>query len=155
MFLTLCRHYTSWFNTKLIKVIVEAKLGCDDDQQKLTEYEEKVLFPYLERSIFEIPLKSFAPEQKNSCVKYLYVHLPDGYIPTGQEVYYLQCNISKYLGISEEILQFIGFENSSIILIFQLPEALLELQTSIKTHITFDSVKNVYNFNDDELNQIL
>ena len=60
VFLTLCPHYTSWFNTKLIKVIVEGELGCEDDQQMLAEYEEKVLFPYLQRSIFEIPSKSFA-----------------------------------------------------------------------------------------------
>ena len=148
-------HHTSWFNTKLIKVIVQGKLGCEDDQQMLAEYEEKTLLPYLQRSIFEIPSKSFAHGQENSGVKYLYVRLRDHDIPTGQEVYYLQRNISKYLGISEEILQFIGFEDGSIILIFQLPEALLERQTSMKSHITFDSVKNVYNFNDDELNQIL
>ena len=55
VFVTLCLDYKSWFNTNRIKVIVEGKLGCEDDRQMLAEYEEKTLLPYLQRSIFEIP----------------------------------------------------------------------------------------------------
>ena len=154
VFLTMCRH-SSWFNIQLLKVIVDGELGCEDVERMLAEYEEKDLLPYLQRSIFEIPSKSFAQGQEDDSVRQLYVRLPDGHIPTGHDVYHLRSTISKYLGISEGILQFIGFEDGSIKLIFRIPEALLELQTSIKSHITFDSVNNVYNFNDDELNKIL
>ena len=153
MFLTLSRYYSSWFNIQLLKAIVNGELGCVDDQREVTKYEQELL-SYLQRSIFEIPSKSFAQGQEDDSARHLYVRLPDGN-PTGHDVYHLQSTISKHLGISEGILQFIGFEEGSIMLIFRIPEALLELQTSVKRHITFDPVKNVYNFNNDDLKQIL
>ena len=155
VFLTMCGRYSSWFNIQLLKVIVEGELGCEDDKRMLAEYEKNELLPYLQRSIFEIPSKSFAEGQEDDSARHLYVCLPGGHILTGHDVCHLRSTISRYLEISEGILQFIGFEDGSIMLIFRIPEALLELQDSIKRHVTFDSVKQVYIFNDNDLKEML
>ena len=154
VFLTLCTRYSSWFNIQLLKVIVDGELGCEDDRQMLAEY-EKELYPYLERSIFEIPSKSFATQHESAGLVYLYFGLPEDHIPTGEDVFLFQCTISLYLEITEGLLQFIGFKDGNNVLIFGIPEAILQIQNSIEKHITFDPVMKAYKFNDDDLERIV
>ena len=152
LFLILLNHYLSWFNTELLKAIVE-EFGCDNDKTLLTAYEQNELIPYLQRSIFQIP-ESFTTQHETASMVHLHFYLPHDQIPTGQDVYYFQRNVSRYFGISRGIIQFVGFKHGSIILIFQLPETLLEQNHSIKNHFTYDPVKKTYNYNED-LDQIL
>ena len=154
VFLTLCTRYSSWFNIQLLKVIVGGELGCEEDQQMLAEY-EKDLYPYLERSIFEIPSKSFATQHESAGLVYLYFGLSEDHIPTGEDVFLFQCTISLYLEITEGLLQFIGFKDGNNVLIFGIPEAILQIQNSIEKHITFDPVMKAYKFNDDDLERIV
>ena len=146
VFLTLCRYYSSWFNIQLLKVIVEGDFGCPDDRRMVIKYEEKVLLRYLDRSIFEIPSKSFAPEQKRGGVEYLCVRLPDDTILKGHDVYCFQHTISNHLGISGGIIQLCDVSNMT--LTYKMPQELLVLETSIMEHVTHDPVNRIYNFND-------
>ena len=144
-------YYSSWFNIQLFKDVV-GNFGNDDDQRKFKVYEECELVPYLHRSIFEIPSKSFDPSDITSGLISLHLYLPDDVIPTGQDVAVIKHNLCQLLDIADGILQFIGYEEGSTILIFGVPEALLciaEFETSIEKHFTHGVTKKVYTFNGD------
>ena len=150
VFLTLCPHYSSWFNIRIFRVIVN-KFGSEDEQILVTEYEEE-LVPFLQHSIFEIPPKSYAPGHERASLVYLYLFLPDGDVPTGQDVADIQHNVSKLLGIPDGILQFISYKDGSVILIFAVPEVLLCMdipQCCLKKHIIPRSSKHTYMLNVD------
>ena len=141
-------YYSSWFNIQLFKDIVE-RFGGNDDQRKMEAYEENYLIPYLQRSIFEIPSNSFSSCDEAGDVIRLGLHLPDDDIPTGQHVAVIRHNLSRLLGIEEGILQFIGYETGSTILIFGIPESLLHkvvVQNIIEKYFTLDTMKNIYDF---------
>ena len=127
-------YYSSWFNIQLFKDVV-GNFGNDDDQRKFKVYEECELVPYLHRSIFEIPSKSFDPSDITSGLISLHLYLPDDVIPTGQDVAVIKHNLCQLLDIADGILQFIGYEEGSTILIFGVPEAFLliaEFEKSIR-----------------------
>lgn len=73
--------------------------------------------------------------------------LPDGDVPTGQDVADIQHNLSKQLGIPDGILQFIGYKEGSVILIFAVPEVLVRIdipKCCLKKHIIPRSSKHTY-----------
>ena len=138
-------YYSSWFNIQLFKDIVE-RFGGNDDQRKMEAYEENDL---LQRSIYEIPSNSFSSCDGVGNVIRLGLHLPDNDIPTGQYVAVIRHNLAHLLGIEEGILQFIGYDTGSTILIFGIPESLLHkavVQTIIKKYFILNTIKNIYNF---------
>ena len=141
-------YYSSWFNIQLFKDVVE-KFGSDDDQRKFKVYEECELVPYLYRSIFEIPSKSFGPDDITTGLVSLHLFLPDDVIPIGQGVKIIRRHLCKLLGIVDGILQFIGHEEGSTILIFGVPEALLhnaKFEISVEKHFAHDITKKIYTF---------
>ena len=117
---------SSWFNIRVFKDIVE-QFGSDDDKKKMRAYQENELAPYLQRSIFEMPSKSFGSYDATTGLLSLGLLLPDAVIPTGQDVVVIRHNLSQLLGITNGTLQFIGYENGSTILIFGIPEAVLHI----------------------------
>ena len=141
-------YYSSWFNIHLFKHIVE-KLGSDDDKSQIKSYEEDHLVPYLQRSIFEIPSNSFGPSNGTLDIISLGLHLPGEVIPTGNDVAVIKHNLSKLLGITDENLVFIRYDEGSTILIFGLPETLFHtvvLQNIIEHYFTPDISKGIYSF---------
>ena len=145
--------YSSWFNIELFDRIVE-QFGSDGDKRKMRVYEESDLVPYLERSIFEMPSKSFgAGNETADCIP-LGLRLPDEVIPTGKDVAIIKHNLSQLLGITSEILQFIRYDEGSTILIFGAPESLLHtavFQRIIEKYFTPDITKRMYTFSGDLL----
>ena len=142
---------SSWFNIQVLKDIVE-QFGSDDDKKKMKAYEENELAPYLQRSIFEMPSKSFGSYDATTGLLSLVLLLPDAVIPTGQDVVAIRHNLSQLLGITNGTLLFIGYENGSTILIFGIPEAVLhipQVQSIIEKCFTLNNVKNIFNFNGD------
>ena len=142
-------YYSSWFNIQLFKDVVE-RFGNNNDQRKFKVYEECELVPYLHRSIFEIPSKSFGPGNMTTGLISLHLYLPDDAIPTGQDVAVIRHNLCQLLDIADGILQFIGYDEGSTILIFGVPEALLhiaEFETSIRKHFAQSVTKTIYTFN--------
>ena len=149
-------YYSSWFNIQLFKDVVE-RFGNDDDQSKFKEYKECDLVPYLRRSIFEIPSKSFGPGDITTGLISLHLFLPDDVIPTGQDVKIIRRRLCKLLGIVDGILQFIGYEEGSTILIFGVPEALLhnaKFEKSVEKYFAHDITEKMYTFSGD-LAQVL
>ena len=140
--------YSSWFNIQLFERIVE-KFGSDDDIEKIRVYKESHLVPYLQRSIFEMPSKSFgAGNETTDCIT-LGLRLPDEVIPTGKDVAIIKNKLSQLLGITDEILQFHGYDPGSTILIFGAPAALLNtavFQSVIEEYFTPDITKRSYTF---------
>ena len=142
-------HYSSWFNIQLFKDVVN-RFGSDDDQRKMKEYEKDELVPYLQRSIFEIPSKSF--HNMTTDLISLVLYLPNDVIPTGRHVEIIRANLSQLLGIPDGILQFLGYDKGSTILTFAVPKALLsiaEMKNMIENYFTFNTMKNIYEFGGD------
>lgn len=136
VFLILSTYYSSWFNIQLLKVIVK-KFGSDDDKKLITNYEEKLVL-FLRHSIFKIPSRSYTLDHEGAGLVSLYLFLPDGDVPTGQDVADIQHNLSKQLGIPDGILQFIGYKEGCVILIFAVPEVLVRIdipKCCLKKHI--------------------
>ena len=149
VFSVLCRYYSSWFNIRLLKAIVK-QFGSDEDRKEMKVYKDELLV-YLQRSLFEIPSKSFAPGHENVGLIPLFLLLPNDTVPTGEDVKNITRNLSQLLGISDGILQFLGFEDCSILLIFGLPEQLLHinaLQRVIEKYFTYDITRKGYTIND-------
>ena len=149
VFSVLCRYYSSWFNIRLLKAIVK-QFGSDEDRKQMKLYEDKLLV-YLKRSLFEIPSKSFARGHENADLIPLFLLLPNDIVPTGEDVKNITHNLSQLLGISDGILQFLGFEDCSILLIFGVPEQLLHinaLQSLIEKYFTYDVTRKGYTIND-------
>ena len=149
-FLIVSRDYSSWLNIQLLKVIVKS-FGSNRDQEKIKAYEGELVV-YLQRSIYEIPSKSIAPGHENAGLISLFVLLPNKGVPSGEDVVNITRNLSRLLCISDGILQFISFEDCSILLIFGVPEQLLRinaLQSLVQKYFTFDVTKKGYTFNDD------
>ena len=142
--------HCSWFNIQLLQFVVKT-FGSDDDEKKMKAYEESELVPYLQRSIFEIPSKSFGPGV-TAGYRHLSLYLPEDYVITGIDVTVIRHNVTQLLGISDGILQFIGYDVGSTILIFGVPETLLStalVKRAIEKHFTFDNIKKVYTFSGD------
>ena len=140
--------YSSWFNIQLLERIVD-KFGSDDDKGNMRAYAESDLVPYLQRSIFEIPFKSFGAANETTDHISLGLYLPDEVIPTGKDVAIINNKLSQLLGIPDEILQFHGYDQGSTILIFGIPAALLNtavLQSVIEKYFTLDVTKRSYTF---------
>ena len=140
--------YSSWFNIQLFERIVE-KFGSNDDKGNMRVYAESDLVPYLQRSIFEIPSKSFDAGNETTDRISLGLYLPDEVIPTGKDVAIIKNKLSQLLGITDEILQFRGYDPGSTILIFRAPAALLNtavFQSVIEEYFTPDITKRIYTF---------
>ena len=148
LFLILCRYYSSWLNIQLLEVIVKG-FGTEEDKKDMKAYEDE-LADYLKRSIYEIPSKSYAPGHKNADLIFLYLLLPNNVLPTGKDVEDITHNMSQLLGISDGILQFIGFKNCSILLKFGVPKPLLHINTLRNViEMYFNAEKKGYTFNGD------
>ena len=105
VFLIICRHYSSWFNIRLLKDMVE-KFGSEDDIREVKAYEEDELIPYLQRSMFEIRSKSFPGNE----TKPVFILLPRDVISTGTHMAILE-HISQYLDIKDESLCLISYDD--------------------------------------------
>ena len=147
--IVLCCYYSSWFNIQLLKVVVK-RFGCHDDNIKLATYEDNVLVPYLDRSIFEIPSNSFAPRHKFANLISIKLAMEQNVIQTVQDV--LSCSrvLLKSLKMKEGSIQFIDFkDDTSMLLTFGVPQGLFEFKKWMAKF--YDPEKNVYTITDDYL----
>ena len=146
MFLiVLCCYYSSWFNIQLLKVVVE-KFGCDDDNLMLTTYEENVLVPYLDRSIFEIPSDSFAPGHKFANLESLVLAIEQNIIQTVQAVLFYSCILFK-MEEGGGGVQFIDFKDDiCMFLTFGVPQGCFEFKKWMAKF--YDPEKKVYTITD-------
>ena len=143
--------YSSWFNIELFERIVE-KFGSDDDIEKMRVYKKSDLVPYLEKSIFEMPSKSFgACYETTDCIT-LGLRLPDDF-PTGEDVIIIKHNLCQLLGIANEILLFVRYDEGSTILVFGLLDT-AEFQKVIEKYFKLNNTKRIYTFRGD-LAQVL
>ena len=140
--------YSSWFNIQLFEHIVE-QFGSDDDKENMRAYEESHLVPYLQRSIFEMPSKSFGAGNETTDRISLGLRLPDDVIPTGKDVAIIKHKLSQHLGITNEILLFVRYDEGSIILIFEAPEALCHIAVLRNTIEKTDTTKRIYTITGD------
>ena len=151
--IVLCCYYSSWFNIQLLKVVVE-KFGCDDDNIMLTTYEENVLVPYLDRSIFEIPSHSFAPGHKFANLGSIQLLMEHNIIIQIRHVLYFSRILSESLKMKEGRVQFIDFKDDiSMLLTFGVPQGLFEFKDWMAKF--YDPEKKVYTITDGYLDEEL
>ena len=146
--IVLCCYYSSWFNIQLLKVVVE-KFGCHDDNIMLTTYEDNVLVPYLDRSIFEIPSDSFAPGHKFANLESMKLAIRPNIVQTVQNVlfYFYSRIVSESLKMEEGSIQFIDFkDDTSMLLTFGVPQGLFKFKKWMAEF--YDPQKKVYTITD-------
>ena len=122
----LTKHCT-WFNYELFQVLVKI-LGNESEKKCLKEYEDSILVPYLQRSIFEIPCAPLSDQSQHTNVHF---KVSADLTITGRKVKAIQRNLAKLLGFrSNAILHFHDYNDGCIELVFSLPTVVLEESSS-------------------------
>ena len=115
----------SWFNYHLLDAVV-SKFGSDDEKECMSDYVNKILWPYLQRSLYEIPPESIeCQEIPSESYHFVYpINADDATNETnskkdvtGQQIKYFQYLISRKLEIPMEEIH-IQFKPGSIIVHF-------------------------------------
>ena len=89
----------SWFNYHLLDTIV-SEFGSYEDKQSMGDYVSNILWPYLQRSLYEIPPESLECQEVPSESYHFVYPLKDGDDAiNGQELKYFQYLIAKKLEI--------------------------------------------------------
>ena len=119
IFVILSEHL-SFFNYQLLDTIVD-DLGNEEEREILSEYKNDILKPYLQRSIFEVPLDSVATSahKKSSQTRYyLCLKLVENIDLSGDEIIVIKHNLAKLLQLPS--LELAQFDDGSIHLIFSI-----------------------------------
>ena len=90
--------HSSFFNFGILEAIVE-DLGNEEERQLLSEYKDNVLKPYLQKSIFEIPLDSISTSATKSSHIKLCLKLVDKPDLSANEAILIKHNLSQYLAL--------------------------------------------------------
>ena len=145
MFIEIAQH-SSWFNHQLLEKVVE-ELGNKSERRMLRKYKADVLAPYLKRSIFEVPCDTLATGMPIVTAQ---LQVADEIDIAAEEVLYIKNRIAKLLRMPA--LEFVGYAETSLSLIFGIPKFLFESYSSdshLHKHITEDpeSGCNIININ--------
>ena len=107
--------HSSFFNYQLLEDVVE-ELGNEEEKQLLYEYKNDILKPYLQRSIFEVPLDSISTRASKSyypCLKLL-----EKIDLSANEVIIIKHDLAKLLQLPS--LELAHFDDGSIHLVFTI-----------------------------------
>ena len=97
VFLTLSKH-SSWFNVELFSLVFRV-IGNQEENDLFQQYQQKILIPYLQRCIFEIPSHSFGSSSSQLQPTSLFLKVVDDILLSGIEVKTTQRSLAKLLQI--------------------------------------------------------
>lgn len=142
---TIISKHSSWFNFRLLQIVVR-KLGNEEEKGQLKQYSDKVLMPFLDRSVFEIPSKSLASCSADFHCVHFHLKLPDDIDIKGNEAMLVTNQFSAWLGV--ENLELSKWSEGCVKLIFAIPKAVFDSfpsDTLPYQYIEWDDVSNAYN----------
>ena len=144
-FCELCKHST-WFNYEIHQVIIE-NLGNDQEKEYLKTYEDGHLFPYLNRSIFEIPCVQSQDQTESTILTF---KVSTDLCLTGNKVKVIQQSLAKFLGFQNSALfQFQDYKESCIELAFSLPTTVFKEISHKSQLFEWEDSQNCYKVNTD------
>ena len=142
LFLFISEH-TSWLNYHLLEVVVQ-KLGSEESQRMLCNYEEEHLVPYLDQSVFEISCDSAGSNSGYRPVKFFF-KIVDDILVTGKEAIVIRDKLSNLLKVP--LLELDSFRVGCMELIFTVPCYLFDSypkDSPLHTFIKWDESRNEY-----------
>ena len=95
VFAQLSKH-GSWFNFELFLAIVN-EIGNDEEKDSFQEYQQKILIPYLQLCIYEIPSQSIGSSSSQLQPASLFLKIVDNLLITGIELKCIQHNLADLL----------------------------------------------------------
>ena len=116
VFVALSKH-SSWFNFELISFLLD-EIGTQEEKLFFQEYQQKILFLYLRRCIFEIPPHSFGQSNFRLQPTRLFLKVVDTILITGLEVKAIQRNLADMLGFNLAFIHFDLYQERSSELFF-------------------------------------
>ena len=140
VFVALSKH-SSWFNFELISFLLD-KIGTQEEKNIFQEYHQKILFPYLQRCIFEIPPQSFGQgsfQLQRAC---LFLKVVELILITGLEVKAIQHNLADMLGLNRCFFHFDLYQERSRELFFAVHSAIFNQLSLI--YLEWDPSKEAY-----------
>ena len=125
VFIVMLQKGCNWLNYHLLDILVQG-FGSEECKVKMVDYIQKVLWPYLQRSLYEIPPESVGyqsiPDNVYNFV--LTVKESESYI-TGQQL--KQIHVAKKLQVSVEYVR-IEFTTGSIIVHFLVDKQVVDIK---------------------------
>ena len=144
VFVTLAKH-TSWFNHQLLEFTLQ-KFGSDEEKRKWSEYQEAVLKPYLMRSLFRVPSKSFSSSATaDGPAIYLCLKLVEDVDLSAKETLLIKRKLSELLEVPT--LELSSYDVGSVILIFAIPKDVFNLyppDSVLHQYIEYDKDEGSY-----------
>ena len=144
IFVALARH-TSWFNYHLLEFIVN-KLGNENEKAMWSEYKDTVLKPYLMRSLFRVPSKSFSSAAiADGPAVCLCLKLVDDVDLSAKEALFVTKKSSELLEVP--MLELSSFDDGSVVLVFAMPEDVFNLyppDSVLHQYIEYDKDTTFY-----------
>ena len=134
----------NWLNYHLLDVLVQ-EFGSEKCKVKMTNYIQKILWPYLLRSLYEIPLESVGHHSILGDVYHfvLPVKKSESYI-TGQQLKQIQLLVAKKLQVSVECVH-IEFTTGSIIVHFLVDKQVIDIKDIRLAGFVKETEPNTYN----------
>lgn len=117
-------NYCTWFNHHIFESLID-ELGNEKEKVMWSEYKETVLKPYLKRSLFHVPCKSFSTASANAPALQVCLKLVDDVDLSGNEALFIKKKLAKLLEVP--LLELSKYEVGSVHLIFSIPCALYAL----------------------------
>ena len=138
--------YSSFFNyqLQLLEDVVE-ELGNEEEKQLLYEYKNDILKPYLQRSIFEVPLDSISTCAPKSSAYYPCLKLVERIDLSANEVIIIKHDLAKLLQLPS--LELAHFDDGSIHLIFTISKEVYDScpdTSPLRDYIVWDESSSSY-----------
>ena len=143
-----------WLNYHLLDILVR-EFGSMECKVKMADYIQKVLWPYLQRSLYEIPPESVGHHSIRGDVYHflLPVKESESYI-TGQQLKQIQLLVAKKLQVSVECVH-IEFTTGSIIVHFLVDKQVIDIKDIRLAGFIKETEPNAYNIDAERIIQLI
>ena len=144
VFNVMLRKGCNWLNYHLLEVLVQ-EFGSKECKVKMTDYIQKVLWPYLQRSLYEIPAESVGCQSIPGNVYnfVLPVKESESYI-TGQQLKQIQLLVAKKLQVSSVECVHIELTTGSIIVHFLVDKQVIDIKNVRLAGFVKETEPNTY-----------
>ena len=133
----------SWLNYHLLDVLVQG-FGSMEYKVKMADYIQKVLWPYLQRSLYEIPPESVGRQSIPDNVYDFVLPVKERTYITGQQLKQIQLLVATKLQVSVECVH-IEFTRGCIIVHFLVDKQVIDIKNIRLAGFVKETEPNTYN----------
>ena len=133
----------SWLNYHFLDVLVQG-FGSKEYKVKMADYIQKVLWPYLQRSLYEIPPESVGRQSISDNVHNFELPVKERTYITGQQLKQIQLLVATKLQVSVECVH-IELTTGSIIVHFLVDKQAVDIKNIRLAGFVKETEPNTYN----------